>query len=82
MVRGCTDSRVFMDRLSGARTSELRVPAWAGYGLAKLQRRAAVRAVLIGPPADYLHCKCRWAKAPPFAGNWKPKRVRLHMAEL
>ena len=37
---------------------------------------------LSAPPAHYLPCKRRRVKAPPFARNWKPKRIRLDTADL
>jgi hypothetical protein len=37
-------------------------------------RRAAARAVPIGPPAHYLPCKRRRVKGPVFSDGWIPKR--------
>jgi hypothetical protein len=37
-------------------------------------RRAAARAVPIGPPAHYLPCKRRRTKGPVFSDGWVPKR--------
>ena len=55
------------------------------YNVLRLARSSAARQIplrrIIGPPAHYLPCKRRRVKAPPFAGNWTPKCIRLDTAD-
>ena len=61
--------------------TEARKLGWTQPRSLARARRATVRAVPVGPPEDHMPCKRSRAKAPVFAGTWKPKRLRCEVTQ-